>query len=217
MTATLTSRAERRVLHGIAWGAVVIGAILVIALGVRIFDILASPVTRFTDLGLVLEGTPVAQPGTLPEHVAEVTSLRSSVAVEDLPTGIRWLIVAQRLFEATLGLGMCLAAFVLARRLLSGKPFARSTIWTLFTVAVSVLLSGVVAPFLQALAEAETLRFITHGMLERGTDTGFGSSGAMLFGMKIDLAPFGIAIGLGALIAAFEAGSRLQRETEGLV
>ncbi len=217
MTTTLASRTERQILRWIAWGAIGIGLILLVALGARIFELLASPTTRFSDLGIVLQGAPATETAPLPEHVVEVSSVRESVTVADLPQRIRWILVAQTLLQATLGLGMCIAAILLSRRLLSGSPFARSVIWTLFIVAVAVMLNGVVAPFLQAIAEAETLKFITDGVLSPTLDTGFGSSGSMLFGMKIDLAPFGIAIGLGALIAAFEAGARLQRETEGLI
>ena len=201
----------------ISWGAVVVAAFLLAFLIMRVVSLLASPTVNFTDLGMVLRGAPVPQDQELPEHVLEMSSSLSSMTVAELPLGIRWLLVAESVLRATLGLGMCLAAFILPRRLLAGRPFDRTTIGVLFTVTVSVLVSGAIAPFLHAIAESETLRFITDGTFTTDVDTGFSANGGVIFGVQIDLAPWGIALGMAALLAAFEAGSRMQRETEGLV
>ncbi|WP_205529063.1 hypothetical protein [Microbacterium halotolerans] len=192
-------------------------AILMTALVIRAVHVLSSPSVNFTDLGLTLQGIPAPQPGSLPEHVEELSSINSAMTVSALPNGIRWLLVCQVILEATLGLGMCLAAFILPRRLLAGRPFARSAVWSLFVVCIAVLLSGMAAPIVQAITEAETLMYISGDVSAPVRDTGFLPDGAMVFGLEIDLAPLGIALGLAALLAAFEAGAHLQKDTEGLV
>ncbi len=212
-----TARLERGILRTISWGAVGVAIILLAFLVIRCIHTLTSPSIDLTDLGLVLQGAPVTEEDGSLSHVQQLSRTLSSLTVTDLPLGIRWLIVAELILSSTLGLGLCLAAFLLPRRLLAGSPFARALVWVLFAVTVAVLLSGAVAPFLHAIGESETLRFIADGTMEMTRDTGWAIDGAWIFGMKVNLAPWGVALGMVALLASFEAGTRLQRDTEGLV
>jgi hypothetical protein len=66
------------------------------------------------------------------------------------------------------------------------------------------MVGGVLGPLVYSFARAEAVQYLDAPEL-------------MPWGLVIDLGPFGWGLALAVIVAAFQLGERLQRDTEGLV
>lgn len=209
------NRLESRALHTISVGAWCVATLLVGILAVRVATTLLQPTVLF-------HGVPLANGAAVSflEEQPDVVGARYETAWMEIaapPGQVRWLTVAALVLGAMLGIGISVVIAVLARRVREGRPFARSATLAVGTAAILVLISGVIAPLIGAIGEAELVRFLGDDVVGAARDTGFGREGLYLFGVAIDLTPFGWALALAVVAAAFEMGQRMQRDTEGLV
>jgi len=197
-------------LRAITGGSLLVGLAALIAFVMRAVHVLTAATLNIDGLQLVNPRSP--------EFASEVPAIADArydsvtLVIEGLPAAVRWLLVSQATVAALLGIGLCLIVFILGMRLLGGRPFARSATWSIFAAAVLVMVTGVFAPFLEALTQAQVVQFLGDAVTAKG-----GAEGLMLFGVTIDAAPFGWGLALGVVATAFQLGERLQRDTDGLV
>lgn len=111
--------------------------------------------------------------------------------------------VAATVSSSLLVVGICVVVAWLCLRVFVGKPFVRSATWGIAAVAILVLVGGLWAPFLRGVASTEAVAQV-------------GADGALLIA-GLDLSPLGWSFALIVVAGAFEIGTRLQRDTEGLV
>lgn len=133
------------------------------------------------------------------------------IDVANLPSEVRWLLWAEGALPTLAGFFSAIAILWLALALLRGSPFTRAFPWVLGVVAVAVIAAGLGSQLIAAIARAETIAFL--GPPEVIT----GPGGFPAFKLGLDLGPVGWGLGIVLVAAAFSIGTRLQRDTRGLV
>lgn len=145
-------------------------------------------------------------------HLDCATLPTADLWIAGLTAAPRILLGVGQLFGGLLVILPAAAIAVICLQLLRGAPFARIAERALIVTAVVVLVAGIGVDIAfgiaRGLAASEVLPPVGHGPVT--------ASGA-LFSLSVQLWPIGAALGIAALAAVFRYGSRLQRDTEGLV
>jgi hypothetical protein len=200
MARRVTGLAEKTVLGFIAGAAAAIGVLELVSTAIRIAGIAS-------DARLTLPGVVLADPLRLEPTAAALVSGSSDTAtlvVDGAPTAARAALIGAEALGALLAVGICTAVAWLCLRVFVGRPFVRSAAWAIGGVAILVIASALGRPLLTGIAHAEAARDL-------------GIEQVAPFAAQVDLAPIGWGVALIVLVAAFELGRRLQRDTEGLV
>lgn len=169
---------------------------------------------------------PLPVPGvTLEGPTATVVSggfLEAEVVVEGLSTGTRLLWASGQALEALVPGAIGALVAVVCFQLLRGAPFAPAVARAALITALVVLVGGIAEQILTglggSLASNEVLQLTSAEAT--GMPDGWDISTALpqpASGWTVTLWPIGAALGFAALAAVFRYGSRLQRDTEGLV
>ncbi|MGB3375017.1 MAG: hypothetical protein WBA87_07755 [Microbacterium sp.] len=123
--------------------------------------------------------------------------------------------------------GGSLLVVLLALRMLQSRPFARVLSWGLGLVGIIAITSAAVAPQLEAAAVDVAVRELGYAVFADGHDGAFTADGPdaialslwdplwILDRIDITLLLIGIVLGVVALLVA--EGTRMQKDTEGLV
>lgn len=133
------------------------------------------------------------------------------VDVANLPGNIRFLLWVEGALPLLTGLVISVAVAWLAMALLRGSPFTRAFPAVLGLVSVVVVGAGIGAQIVGSVARGETVAFL--GPPEFLT----GPGGFLIYSSVVDLGPVGWGLGIALVAAAFSIGTRLQRDTRGLV
>ncbi|BDZ40472.1 hypothetical protein [Microbacterium suwonense] len=137
------------------------------------------------------------------------SSTAVDVTIDDAPASVSaWLLTAD-LLPILLVLVVCATAVWLAIGMLHGRPFARRFPLALVVVASAVMVCGLFGQLAAGIARAEAAAFLNAGASE---DVVFAS-----LAVAIDLSPIGWGLVIGLLAGAFQLGTRMQNDTEGLV
>ncbi len=198
------SMAEAVALGLVATGAVSIGiasAVGAVGAGVEIFG---SPVVVSMPVN-GQEMTALAEAG----GVAAAEYTQSLVSLEMLDAGTRWLLLAEVALPALATVIVCAALWWLGLSLIRQRAFRRSMVPALATSAFALVVTGMLGPFLGAIARSQ----IVEQLAAAGADT----DAFWAFVVEMNPASIGWGIALALVATAFEVGRRLQRETEGLV
>lgn len=209
------TRAER-------WVASAIGTAAILAVIFSVLALVIAAVTIFGEGPKRVFDMPVAsatRPAFL-EGVTEVTGARYTAAfveVTGLPTGSLWLLYLELALPIVTAIAISVAIASIALALLAGRPFIRSLPAAISVAGLAVMVGGLGTQISAAFARASVVEFL--GAREvTGGDSGEGpSDGFALLSLGLDLAPVGWAFGLLVVAAAFQIGTRLQRETDLLV
>lgn len=194
----------------------IVGSGGLIGIPLSLYSLVASAV-HLTNAAVVrVTGIPFSSgeyPPILAGSDAPVDAGYESVWIEvaNLPSGARWLLWGEQALPTFTGLAIAVAVAWLALALLRGRPFTRAFPWVLAAVAIVVMVAGVASQLVGAIARAETVAFL--GDPRVFTDEG----GFAAFSLSLDLGPIGWGLGIALVAAAFSIGTRLQRETRGLV
>lgn len=138
--------------------------------------------------------------------------LTATAEVAGLGAGIKTLIfIGGLLAYATAATPGVLVA-VLSGRAGNGRPFDRSSSRWLLGSALVILVAGMLSEVLLAIA-----RFLAAGAVLPDGASGAAITAAPTFQMVLPVWPIGASLALAALAVVFRYGSRLQRDTEGLV
>ncbi|WP_309067547.1 hypothetical protein [Microbacterium sp.] len=202
----VTSRGDGFALGLIATGAASVGIGALVAIVLSTIGATEQAVT-ISQMPIAAEeaGAPLGGAQPVVGSAYETASVTFSV----LPAGIRSMLWAESVLPAIATIGVCAIAWWLAVSLMRARPFRRAMSTAIAVVSVLVIVGGTVGQLLGAFARAAAVEFLA-------TD-GPGAEPFSLFLLELDLAPIGWGFALALIAGAFGIGSRLQRDTEGLV
>ena len=198
-------------------GASIVGGGAVVAILLSLISLIGSAVHLFGATVVRVNGLPLADGGEYPPVLVSSDAPVDGgfetawVEVVNLPAGVRVLLWAETALPILIALTLAAALVWLALSLVRGRPFTRFFPWALVVVASVIMAAGMGAQFVGAVARAETVMFL--GPAEQMT----GPGGFAGFWFALDFGPIGWGLGIGLVAAAFQIGTRLQRETAGLV
>ncbi|MBD3941390.1 hypothetical protein IF188_06725 [Microbacterium sp. NEAU-LLC] len=202
---THVSRAEGFTLGLIATGAVSVAIAALVAIVQRAISVFGDDPTVPMP---VTGGDVEALDGVADVTAAVYTS--ADVTFASLPTGVSWLLLLEGALPALATIGVCAIAWWLGVSLIRGRPFRASMPAAIGTVACLVIAGGLFGQFAGAWGRAMLVEHLA-ATDDAVTDVFF------LFMLPLDLAPIGWGFALALVATAFQLGTRLQRETEGLV
>ena len=157
-------------------------------------------------------------PPVLDGNPAVVDSGFSSawIEVSGLPTSSQWLFYLEAVLPALATLAICVAVAWLAFALIRERPFGRVLPNLIGVAAVAVMIGGIGSQLAGAFARSSVVEYLGAEKLT-GHDGVTAPGGFVYFTLNLDASPIGWALSLALIAAAFQIGTRLQRETELLV
>lgn len=202
---THVSLGEGVALGLIATGAVSVGIAALVAIVQRAIAVFGdSPTIAMPVTGGDVEGL---------DGVTDVTAAvytSADVTFTSLPTGVSWMLLLEGALPALATIGVCAIAWWLGVSLIRAKPFRASMPAAIGTVACLVIGGGLFGQLAGAWGRAMLVEQLA------ATDDAV-TDVFWTFLLQLDLAPVGWGFALALVAMAFEIGTRLQRETEGLV
>lgn len=166
----------------------------------------------------------IAYLGTMrPELLDDVDHIAASgyqsvwIEVMGLPEASRWLFYLELALPLLAGLAISVAVTWLAFALIRERPFARAFPTAIGIAAIAVMVAGLGSQFAGAFARTSVIDYLGSQHLT-GHDASVAPADVFsYFSLTLDLAPVGWAFGLALVAAAFQIGTRLQRESDLLV
>ncbi|MBW9111827.1 hypothetical protein JNB63_18615 [Microbacterium trichothecenolyticum] len=202
---TTVSTGDAVALGIIATGAVSVAVAALVA-GVRAaFEVFGTDPTVAMP---VTGGDVEALDGVTDITAAVYTS--ADVTFASLPTAVSWLLLLEVALPALATIGVCAVAWWLGVSLIRGRPFRASMPAAIGVVACLVIAGGLFGQFAGAWGRAMLVEHLA-ATDEAVTDVFW------IFLLPLDLTPIGWGFALALVAGAFQIGSRLQRDTEGLV
>ena len=183
-----------------------------------VIALFASPTTSLTELPVAVEwpsALPCASAGgeagsTLGLYCARVTT--ASAEITALGAGVKTLLFVGGLLAYAVAATPGVLVAVLCGHAARGRAFAgRAPRWLLGS-SIVILVAGMAGETILAIA-----RYLAAQAVLPAASTGEPATAAATFAMTVPVWPIGAALALAALAAIFRYGSRLQRDTEGLV
>lgn len=200
------SRADGFALGVVATGAVSIALAALVAVVRGAYEVFGANVpVRMPLAGNVGDGAL--------EGVAGVRSAaysQADVVFDAVPGGARWMMLLEGALPALATVGVCAVAWWLGVSLIRGRPFRTTMSTTIGVAACLVAAGGLFGQVAGAVARA----MIVDALAAEDPSV---YDAFVAFQLDLDLAPLGWGFALALIATAFAAGSRLQRETEGLV
>ncbi|MGF2950012.1 hypothetical protein [Microbacterium alcoholitolerans] len=199
------SRADGFGLGLIATGAVSIAVAALVAVIKGAFEVFGAAVT----VRMPVSGEAVSA-------LAGVDGIRSAdyshadVTFSSLSAGARWMLLLEGALPALATIGVCAVAWWLGVSLIRGRPFRGTMSTTIGITACLVTAGGLFGQLSGAVGRA----MITDSLAS--DDPAIYDTFAA-FSMDLDLAPIGWGFALALIAMAFATGTRMQRDTEGLV
>ena len=206
-------------------------ALVVVGAVFGLISLVVSPTTSITDVPITT-AWPSALPcqssgGTMPSATALYCGAidSASLQVAGLGADVRSLVFVGGLLAYVTAATPGVLVSVLCRIAAAGRPFeemhgdgalispfARRAPRWLLTSAVVVLIGGTASEVLLSIA-----RYLTSHEVLPDASSGAAITAPVTFQLIIPIWPIGCALGLAALAVIFRYGSRMQRDTEGLV
>lgn len=206
----LTRNSRPSLGEGIALGLVATGAVSVAV---------AAIVSVCVAAGDIFTASPTVQ---MPVHDVDAPELASSTGVTGamydsalvtfatLPTGARWLLLLEAALPALGTVALCAFAWWLGVSLIRSRPFRASMGWMLGLASCLVLAGGLFGQLAGGIGRAVAVQDLANADPEV-------EDVLWTFLVQLDLAPVGWAFALALVATAFQLGTRMQRDTEGLV
>lgn len=199
------TRAEGFTLGLIATGAVSVAIAALVSVIQRAVSLFGDDVT----VPMPVKGGDVSALDGV-SGVASTSYTSAVVTLTSLPTPARWLLLFEGALPALATVGVCAVAWWLGVSLIRARPFRRSMAWIVGIAACLVIAGGLFGQLLGAIGRAVVVEDLAASTPDT-TDIFW----TLL--LDLDLAPLGWGFALALVAGAFEIGTRLQRDTEGLV
>jgi len=193
-------------------------ALVIVGAAFGLVGLLASPTTTITDAPVAL-----AWPSALPCHspggtVSNATALycgtinSATLEAASLSAGLKTLIFAGGLLTYIAAATPGVLVSVLCGHAAAGRPFARRAPQWLLASAIVILVTGTASEILLSIT-----RYLVSADVLPGSWATSAVTAPRTFELVIPVWPIGGALALAALAVIFRYGSRMQRDTEGLV
>ncbi|WP_309128260.1 hypothetical protein [Microbacterium sp.] len=199
------SRADGFGLGLIATGAVSVAVAALVAVVRGALEVFGADVA----VRMPVDGGAAAPLAAL-DGVDSAAYSQAEVTFEALSAGARWMLLLEGALPALATVGVCAVAWRLGVSLIRGRPFRKTMSTTIGIAACLVAAGGLFSQIFGAIARAMIVDRLA------ASDDGVYDSFAA-FSLDLDLAPLGWGFALALVAMAFTWGTRLQRETEGLV
>lgn len=193
-------------------------ALVILGAVAGLVGLIASPVTTLTELPVSVEWPTAIPCQEASSTTATSTSLycaripTATVEITALSGGLTALVFAGGLLAYVAAATPGVLVSALCGRAAAGAPFARPASRWLLISAITILIAGMLGEIVLAVA-----RFLAADAVLPNAQSGEAATAASTFAMTVPVWPIGAALALAALAAIFRYGSRLQRDTEGLV
>lgn len=151
------------------------------------------------------------------DHVAASGYEAMWIDVVGLPSAARWLFYAETVLPLIGAVSVSAVVAWLSFTLVRERPFARAFPIGIGVTAVAIMVGGLGSQFVGALARSAVVEYLGEARLVGDNSTAPAYDTLSYFWLALDLAPVGWAFGLTLVAAAFQIGTRLQRETDLLV
>lgn len=193
-------------------------AIVILGAVAGFIGLFVSPTTSLTELPVAVDW-----PTPLPCHspggeVAGTTSLycarltSASAEIGNLDGGIKALVFVGGLLAYVVAAVPGVLVAVLCGRASADRAFSRPAHRWLLASSIVILVAGMAGEVTLAIA-----RYLASAAVLPAASTGEPATASATFAMTVPVWPIGAALALAALAVVFRYGSRLQRDTEGLV
>jgi hypothetical protein len=151
------------------------------------------------------------------DHIAASGYESVWMDVMGLPAESRWLFYAELVLPVLGALAISVAVAWLSFTLVRERPFVRAFPISIGIAAIAVMVGGIGSQFAGALARSTVIEYLGESHLVGDNTTAPAYDVLTFFWLPLDLAPVGWAFGLALVAAAFQIGTRLQRESDLLV
>ena len=151
------------------------------------------------------------------KHIVDSGYQTAWIAVAGVPLESRWLFFIEAVLPSLATLTIGVAVAVLAFTLIRERPFARVVPHVIGVAAIAVMVAGIGGQVAGAFARKTVVEFLGPQEVTAGDDGSGPYPGLAGFALNLDLAPIGWALGLALVAAAFQIGTRMQKDTEALV
>lgn len=195
------------------------GAMLTALLGV--VGVVGGSVRAFTEDPLWIDRMPYS--GSPIERLTDVPAISDSgyesawLRVASVPVGARSLLALQMVLPSLAAVAIGVAVAWLAIMVIRERPFVRALPHAIGVAAIAVMIAGIGAQVAGAFGRAMVVEYLGPSEVTAGADMSGSYDGLTFMALNLDLAPIGWAFGLALVAAAFQIGTRLQRETDLLV
>jgi len=198
--------AEGFVLGLIATGAVSVAIAALVAIVLRAVDVFGLAPTILLPLR---EGEAVKALARAPA-VLQSSYASAHVTIQGLPFFSRLLLVIEGALPALATVGVCAVAWWLGVSLIRSRPFRRSMSTAIGIAAILVMAAGVLGQAAGAFGRSIAVSHLAEGDPHV-------TKVLWPFLLELDLAPVGWGFALALIATAFQLGTRLQKDAEGLV
>lgn len=199
------SRADGFGLGLIATGAVSVGIAALVAVIKGAFEVFGDEVAvRMPVTG----GSVAALDGV--DSIRSADYSQADVAFTTLSAGARWMLLLEGALPALATIGVCAVAWWLGVSLIRGRAFRKTMSTTTGIAACLVTAGGLFGQLCGAIGRAMIVDHLA-------SDDPSIYDTIPAFSIDLDLAPLGWGFALALIAMAFAAGTRMQKDTEGLV
>lgn len=199
------SPADRIGARAVAAGAALIAAASVFAVIRGALDVFGAVIT--VRMPVHAAATPTLS-GI--DDIRSADYIQADVTFATLPAAARWMLLLEGSLPALAIIGVCAVAWWLGVSLVRARPFRRTMSTTIGLAACLVAAGGLFGQLCGGIGRGMIVDHLA------GTDPGVYDV-FPAFAIDLNLAPLGWGFALALIAMAFEAGTRLQRDTEGLV
>jgi hypothetical protein len=195
------------------------GAMMTALLG--LLGVVGGAVRAFTEDPLWIDRMPYS--GGPIERLMDAPAIVDSgyesawLVVTGVPAGARALLALQMVLPSLAAVAIGVTVAWLAIMVIRERPFVRALPHAIGVAAIAVMIAGIGAQVAGAFGRAMVVEYLGPSEVTAGGDMTGSYDGLALMALNLDLAPIGWAFGLALVAAAFQIGTRLQRETDLLV
>ncbi|QIG38764.1 hypothetical protein G5T42_04060 [Microbacterium sp. 4R-513] len=197
--------------------------------GLAILNALSCAIGLFSNAAWIFDVEPFRVSGlkysgaTAPERLAGVDHVAASgyesawAEVMGLPDASRWLFYLEIALPLISVLAVSVVVAWLSFTLVRDRPFVRAFPIGIGITAIAVMVGGLGSQLAAAMARSSVVEYLGADALVADDTTTPATESFAWFSLQLDLAPVGAALALMLVAAAFQIGTRMQRDTEALV